>query len=148
VRDLAIGAAAALLLTAAGFATFQLVSDSRPARTGGAEQPTKRRELPLLEDGDMRLRVWVPDPMTPRAGGQRVFFELRTKLGKLLQSETVVVTVQDPSGKATGLIARPRQAQPDQFGFLYDYKTGGTYHVRIFPPETASAFDVPLEVEP
>jgi len=148
VRDLAIGAAAALLLTAAGFAAFQLASDPRPAGTGGAEQPTKRRELPLFEDGDMRLRVWVPEPMHPRAGGQRVFFELRTKLGKLLQSETVVVTVQDPGGKATGLIARPRQAQPDQFGFLYNYKIGGTYRVRIFPPETASAFDVPLEVEP
>jgi serine/threonine protein kinase len=148
VRDIALGAAAALVLTTAGFATFQLVNGSGPARRDGPEQVTKRRELPLLEDGDTRLRVWVPDPMRPRAGGHRVFFELRNKLGQLLRSETVVVTVQDPSGKATGLIARPRQVEPDQFGFLYNYKTGGTYHVRIFPPETASAFDVPIEVEP
>ena len=148
VRDVAIGAAAALLLTAAGFTAFQLVSRAAPPGPGSAEPVTKRRELPLVEDGDMRLRVWVPDPMRLRAGGHRVFFELRNKLGKLLQAETVVVTVQDPAGKATGLIARPRQAEPDQFGFLYDYKTAGTYHVRIFPPETASAFDVPIEVEP
>ena len=61
---------------------------------------------------------------------------------------SAVVTVQDPAGKATGLIARPRQAEPDQFGFHYDYKAPGTYHVRIFPPETASSFDVPIDVEP
>jgi serine/threonine-protein kinase len=148
VRDLAIGAAAALLLTAAGFTAFHLVGGAAPTGDRGAEQVTKRRELPLLEDGDTRLRVWVPDPMRPRAGGHRIFFELRNKLGELLRSETVVVTVQDPGGKATGLIARPRQVEPDQFGFLYNYPAGGTYHVRIFPPETASAFDVPIEVAP
>jgi serine/threonine-protein kinase len=148
VRDVAIGAAAALLLIAAGFTAYQLVSRPAPAGAGSAEPVTKRRELPLLEDGDMRLRVWVPDPMRLRAGGHRVFFQLRNKLGKLLQAETVVVTVQDPAGKATGLIARPRQSEPDQFGFHYAYKTAGTYHVRIFPPETASAFDVPIQVEP
>jgi serine/threonine protein kinase len=149
VRDLAIGAAAALLLTAAGFTAFQLVNrPAAPSGAGSAEQATRRRELPLLEDGDMRLRVWVPDPMRLRAGGHRVFFQLRNKLGKLLQSETVVVTVEDPAGKATGLIARPRQAEPDQFGFHYPYQTPGTYHVRIFPPDTASAFDVPIQVDP
>ena len=109
---------------------------------------TRRRELPLYEDGDTRLRLWAPDPLRPRTGGHRVFFELRNKLGQLIKAENVVVTVQDPSGKATGVIARPRQAEPDQYGFLYDYKTAGTYHVRIFPPETASAFDVPLDVDP
>jgi hypothetical protein len=86
--------------------------------------------------------------MRLRADGHRIFFELRNKLGKILQTETVVVTVQDPAGKATGLIARPRQAEPEQFGFHHPYPTAGTYHVRIFPPETASAFDVPIEVEP
>ena len=151
VRDLAIGAAAALILTAAGFAAFQLVGGTASGGgaaggNGGTEQATKRRELPLFEDGDARLRVWVPDPM--RVRGQRIFFELRNKLGKLMRSETVVVTVQDPSGKASGLIARPRQSEPDQFGFHFDYKIAGTYHVRVFPPETASAFDVPIEVAP
>ncbi len=147
VRDLAIGAVAALLLTAAGFGAFQLAGG--PARAGETAEPaTRRRELPLLEDGDTRLRVWVPDPMRLRPSGHRVFFELRNKLGELLRSETVVVTIQDPNGKATGLIARPRQAEPDQFGFHHAYKLPGTYHVRIFPPETASAFDVPIEVAP
>ncbi len=149
VRDLAIGAAAALLLTAAGFTVFQLAGGGREADgNGSAEQATRRRELPLIEDGDMRLRVWVPDPMRPRAGGHRVFFELRNKLGALFRSETVVVTIQAPDGKATGLIARPRQAEPDQYGFHYNYRAPGTYHVRIFPPETASVFDVPIEVAP
>ncbi|HWU89106.1 MAG TPA: hypothetical protein VN253_17695, partial [Kofleriaceae bacterium] len=108
----------------------------------------KRRELPLVDDGDTRLRLWVPDPLRPRPGGHRVLFELRNKLGQLIRAETVVVTIQDPSGKATGVIARPRQADPDQYSFRYDYQTPGTYHVRIFPPDTASTFDVPLDVEP
>ena len=146
VRDLAIGAGATLVLAAAGLAAFQLVSSSHPAGAGGPEQPTRRRELPLLEDGDARLRIWVPDPM--RARSQRVFFELRNKLGQLFRSETVVVTVEDPAGKATGLIARPRQSQEDQYGFQFNYQAAGTYHVRIFPPETASSFDVPIAVEP
>jgi RNA polymerase subunit RPABC4/transcription elongation factor Spt4 len=147
IRDFATGAAAALLLTAAGFTAYQLAGGAAGGGSnGGAEQPTKRRELPLFEDGDTRLRVWVPDPM--RARGQRVYFELRNKLGQIMRSETVIVTVQDPSGKATGLIARPRQSDPDQLGFHFDYKTAGTYHVRVFPPETASAFDVPIEVTP
>jgi hypothetical protein len=154
MRDLAIGATAALLLVAGGLAALQLaggptafqLAGGRAAADGAAEPPTQRRELPLFEDGDTRLRVWVPDPM--RARGQRVFFELRNKLGQLVRSETVVVTVQDPTGRATGLIARPRQSEPDRFGFRFDYKTAGTYHVRIFPPETASSFDVPINVAP
>lgn len=146
IRDLAIGAAAALVLTAAGLTAFHFAGGAR--QPAAAEQVTKRRELPLLEDGDTRLRVWVPDPMRPRAAGHRVFFELRTKLGKLLPAETIVVTIQDPNGKATGLTARPRQQEPDQFGFHHDFKAPGTYLVRIFPPGTASAFDVPIEVTP
>jgi eukaryotic-like serine/threonine-protein kinase len=147
MRDLALGAAAALVLTGGGVGAFHLAGGS--ARAGEAVEPvTKRRELPLLEDGDTRLRVWVPDPMRLRASGHRVFFELRTKLGELLRSETVVVTIEAPGGKATGVIARPRQVEPDQFGFHHAYKTPGTYHVRIFPPGTASAFDVPIEVAP
>jgi len=148
VRDLAIGAAAALLLTAAGFTAYQLASRPAPKGAGSAEPITKRRELPLIEDGDTRLRVWVPDPLRLRAGGHRIFFQLRNKLGKLLPAESVVVTVEDPAGKATGIIARPRQAEPDQFGFHYPFQTAGTYRVRIFPPETESAFDVPIEVDP
>jgi len=150
VRDLAIGAAAALVLAAAGFTAIRLASGTSPAENGGGatETVTKRRELPLYEDGDTRLRLWVPDPLRPRAGGHRVVFELRNKLGQIIKAENVVVTVQDPSGKATGVIARPRQAEPDQYSFRYDYKTAGTYHVRFFPPETASSFDVPLDVEP
>jgi serine/threonine-protein kinase len=148
IRDLAIGAAAALVLAGAGYAAVQLAGGGAPAESGGGgEAAVKRRELPLVDDGDTRLRLWVPDPLRTRAGGQRVFFELRNKLGQLIHAENVVVTIQDPSGKATGVIARPRQNDPSQYGFRYDYKTPGTYHVRIFPPETASTFDVPLDVE-
>lgn len=148
VRDLALGAVAALALTAAGFTAYRLATGASAANPSAAEPATKRRELPLVEDGDTRLRVWVPDPMRLRSGGHRVFFELRSKLGALMRAETVVVTVTEPGGKATGLIARPRQAEPDQFGFHHDYKTAGTYHVRIFPPGTASSFDVPIDVAP
>lgn len=149
-RYFAVGAATALALTAAGVGAARLLDKSGggPADGAATEPATKRRELPLYEDGDTRLRVWVPDPMRLRGGGHRVFFELRNKLGQLMRAETVVVTIEDPNRKATGVIARPRQAEPNQFGFHYTYPVAGTYHLRIFPPETASVFDVSIDVEP
>ena len=69
-----------------------------------------RRELPLFEDGDTRLRVWVPDPM--RARGQRVYFELRNKLGQLMRSETVVVTVSGTSRALPGTDAGSVKVTP------------------------------------
>jgi hypothetical protein len=49
-----------------------------------------------------------------------------------------VVTIENPDGKATGVIARPRSADPNQYGFGYLYEKPGIYKVRIFPPETTS----------
>ena len=108
---------------------------------------TKRREI-FRDDGETRLRVFVPDPMRVKKGGQRVFLELRNKLGQKLEADQVIVTIQDTTGKPTGVIARPRQADPSQYSFFFDYQLAGTYHVRIFPPETTSSFDVDIDVAP
>jgi hypothetical protein len=113
----------------------------------GAGSSQKRREI-FRDDGETRLRVFVPDPMRIKKGGHRVYLELRNKLGQRLEAEQVIVTIQDPNGKPTGVTARPRQADATQYSFFYDYQLAGTYHVRIFPPETSSSFDVEIDVAP
>jgi hypothetical protein len=113
----------------------------------GSDTPTPRREI-FRDDGSLRLRAWIPDPLQP--GQRRLWIELRNKLGALIKSNELVVIVEDPQGNATGGIARPRSSNPEQFAFLFDFKAPGTYQVRIFPPETAarssSTFAIPVEV--
>ena len=49
------------------------------------------------------------------------------------------------------MTAYRRHDNPDQFGFGYDYRQPGTYHLRVFPPEAVaqspSTFQIPLEVK-
>ena len=93
-----------------------------------SQQPTK----PIFrDDGEMRLRLWVPDPFY--VGKARMRIELRNKLGAQIVTETLLVTVEDPAGTAIAIKARPRQEDETQFGFAFEPKIPGTYHVRIFP---------------
>jgi serine/threonine protein kinase len=146
-RDIAIGALAAALLGGGVVGGARLLERSPPAEPA-PEPGTRRRELPLLEEGDTRLRVWIPDPMRIRASGHRVFFELRNKLGAILRAETIVVTVEDPAGKATGVLARPRRADPHQLSFHHPFSLPGAYRVRVFPGETPSDFSFRIDVAP
>jgi hypothetical protein len=78
-----------------------------------------------------------------------VWIELYNKLGGRIVAETLIVTVEDPEQRALGITARPRQDNPEQFGFAYDFKQAGTYHLRVFPPSDArsqSTFDIELVV--
>ncbi len=148
-RWLAFGAAGALALAAAGFVAFGMsrgnAATDDEIRPGSA---IKLREI-FRDDGETRLRVWVPDPLV--VGDARVYVELRNKLGAPIIGDQLIVTIEDPEHHASGITARPRQKVPDQFGFSLQLKTSGTYHLRIFPPEdvarSPSTFDVELEVK-
>jgi serine/threonine protein kinase len=143
-RWLFAGAVIASVLAVAGFATFNLTRASNSdADTGGAVQ---RYEV-FRDDGDTRMRLFVPETM--KAGRQsRMRLELRNKLGAYIVADQVVVTIEDPQGKATGLIARPRSSDPNQYGFAQKFALPGVYKIRIFPPETQSTFTVDVTVEP
>ena len=148
-RWMASGAVLAFALSIGGLLIARWVAG--PEVTAQAfderETPTSRREI-FRDDGSLRLRAWVPDPF--QIGPRRIWIELRNKLGALITADDLVVIVEDPEGKATGGVARPRSSNPDQFSFFFDFKTPGTYQIRIFPPETAArsstTFAIPVDV--
>ncbi|MEO8703494.1 MAG: serine/threonine-protein kinase [Kofleriaceae bacterium] len=150
-RWLALGAVLALVLSAGAFVIVRLVdtSDSRASGIEDREPAAEvQRRLIFRDDGETRLRVWVPEPFV--VGRQRLRIELRNKLGAPILAEQLIVTMEDPEHRALGITARPRQDSPEQFGLSYDYKQPGTYILRVFPPEDAarspSTFDVDLAV--
>jgi serine/threonine protein kinase len=147
VRWMALGAAGAL---AVAFAAFMLLrSGGTSASSIDDTEPTQVKRTAILQDrGDLRLRVYVPDPFA--AGRGRLHLEIRNKLGAPVTAETIIITVENPDGRALAVTARPRQDNPEQFTFAFDFKTPGTYHLRVFPPEDATGstttFDVALNV--
>ncbi|MDQ3334536.1 MAG: serine/threonine protein kinase [Myxococcota bacterium] len=142
-RWLAAGAVIASVVAVAGFAALRLTKTSSAQERDPTDE-IKRIEI-FRDDGETRLRVWVPELM--RAGrSHRLHIELRNKLGAFLIADQVIVTIENPDGKATGVIARPRNADPDQFGVGYLFEKPGVYKVRIFPPETTSTFAVDVPV--
>lgn len=143
LRWLFAGVVIASVLAVAGFATFNLTkaSNAQDSDPGGG---VKRYEV-FRDDGETRLRLFVPEVM--KAGRQhRMRVELRNKLGAVVVADQVVVTIEDPQGKATGLIARPRSSDPNQYGFAQRFPQPGVYKIRIFPPETQSTFTVEVTV--
>ena len=141
-RWLFAGVVIASVLGVAGFATLKLTKTPDADREPAGE--VKRVEI-FRDDGETRLRVWVPEVMV--AGRtHRLRLELRNKLGALLLADQVVVTIEHPDGKATGVIARPRNADPNQFGFGHMFDQPGLYKIRIFPPETTSTFVIEVPV--
>jgi serine/threonine protein kinase len=160
-RWVAFGAVGALALSTAGFAALHFtgnrgasVSDAAAGASDDDSHDTTtkivKRSVTFRDDGETRLRVWVPDPLP--IGNSRLFLELRNKLGAPIVAEQMIVTIEDPDHKAVAATARPRSSKPEEFGFSHDFKTFGTYHLRVFPPEDAarspSTFDVELEVAP
>jgi serine/threonine-protein kinase len=145
-RWMLAGAAIAALLATGVFVIFNYTRTSRAEEREPSGAEVKRIEI-FRDDGETRLRVWVPETM--RAGrSHRLRIELRNKLGEYLKSDQVVVTVEAPDGKATGVIARPRSADPNQYGFPHLYDKPGIYKIRIFPPETTSTFSIDVPVIP
>jgi serine/threonine protein kinase len=142
-RWMAAGVVIATVVGVAGFATLRFTrTSSAEDREPGGE--VKRVEI-FRDDGESRLRVWVPELM--RAGrSHRLRIELRNKLGAYLIADQIIVTIENPDGKATGVIARPRSSDPNQYGFGYRFEKPGVYKVRIFPPETTSTFTIDVPV--
>ncbi len=145
-RYLFAGVALALVVGAAGFATVRLagIGGTAEAREPAAGGGVKRTEV-FRDDGQTRLRAWIPETMV--AGREYwLRLELRNKLGTLLVADQVVVTIETPDGKATGVIARPRSSDPNQYSLGYRFDKPGAYKIRIFPPETTSTFTLDLAV--
>ncbi len=144
LRWLALGALGSFALTAVGVAALRHFDDPGSAADVSAG---KRREI-FRDDGETRLRVWVPDPLV--AGESRFHIELRNKLGAPIVGEQLLVTIEDPLHQAVGITARPRQKKPDQFEFSHEFELPGTYRLRVFPPENVarspSTFEIELDV--
>ncbi|HEU0037398.1 MAG TPA: protein kinase [Kofleriaceae bacterium] len=131
----ALGAASALAIATVAFFVLGLGAHGSERIADDGARPVKRVAL-FTDAGDTRLRVWVPDPLVP--GRARVWIDLRNKLGAPISAEHIIVTVEDPDHQATGITARPRQDDPEQYGFAYDFKKPGSYMLRVFPPEDAA----------
>jgi serine/threonine protein kinase len=145
VRWLFAGVVIAAVIGAAGFAALRLTTASSAQDTEPSSGGEIKRVEMFRDDGETRLRVWVPEVM--RAGrSHRIRLELRNKLGTHLTAEHVVVTIEAPDGKATGVIARPRSADPNQYAFPHLYDKPGTYKLRVFPPQTESTFVLEVPV--
>ena len=147
-RWIALGAVGAFALCGAGFAVLRLTVASNASSIDDRDGAEIGRRAIFRDDGETRLRVWVPEPFA--IGRQRLRIELRNKLGEPIVADQLIVTIEDPDHHAIGITARPRQDNAEQFGLSYDYKTAGTYRLRVFPPEDAarspSTFDVELAV--
>jgi serine/threonine-protein kinase len=143
-RWLLAGAVIAGVVAVAGFAALRLTKTSSAEREREPNGEVKRVEI-FRDDGQTRVRVWVPEVMAS-GRSHRLRIELRNKLGTLLLAEQVVVTIEHPDGKATGVIARPRSADPNQYGLVHRFDEPGVYKIRIFPPESTSTFVIEVPV--
>lgn len=157
-RFVAIGALATALVAAAGFATYRYTG-SPAAIANGPDAPdpdptdstepsafTGRRTV-ISDDGEMTQRTTLYDPIV--AGTRvRTSFELWNALGAPIEATNLVLTIEGPDGKATGVNAKPSRRTKGKFAFHHIFATPGRYVLRVFPPEAHSVFTVELEVAP
>ncbi len=158
-RFVAIGALAMLLVGTAGFAVYRLTG-SHAALAGGADagdvdtEPTDAtepsaftgRRTVISDDGEMTQRTTLYDPIV--AGTRvRTSFELWNAIGAPIEATNLVVTIEGPDGKATGVSAKPSKRTKGKFAFHHIFATPGHYVLRVFPPEAHSVFTVDLDVE-
>ncbi|MGE5185249.1 MAG: protein kinase domain-containing protein [Acidobacteriota bacterium] len=155
-RWLVASGAVAILLAGAGFGAFVIGHDRSASAGASHEEPTDqpdgpthpgagRREV-FRDDGELVLRVLVPDPI--RAGKPiRPHLEVKNKLGQPVIADSIVVTITDPHGAAKGLTAHPHGDESGHYDFHYAFPQPGTYLMRVFPPSIDTAFEVPIEVK-
>ncbi len=157
-RFVAMGALAMLLVGAAGIAVYRATT-SQPAIAGpddardfdetGDTDPSPFTGLRTIisDDGEMTQRTTLYDPIV--AGTRaRTTFELWNAIGAPIAAENLIVTIEGPDGKATGVSARPSKRSQGKFAFQHIFPTPGNYVLRVFPPEAHSVFTVDLEVVP
>ena len=142
-RYLALGALAALVVAGAVFAVYVRTRPEPP-------DPVTRREVFLDNGTEMRLRLFVPDPLVhSTTRDSRIFLELRNKLGEVEASdEDLIVSVTHPDGKIVSLEARRRSssANRDQYGFGYRFETPGSYTIQITPSAASTTFATKVDV--
>ena len=101
----------------------------------------------VFDDGELTARVTLPERVV--AGAHiRTEIEMWNALGAPLERKILVITIEDPQGKATGVNAERLAGAPGRFGFGHVFPTAGLYLVRVFPPESMTVFTIELDVEP
>jgi serine/threonine protein kinase len=142
-RYLALGALAALVVAASAFAVYVKTRPDVPDRV-------PRREVFLDNGTEMRLRLFVPDPLVhSTTRDSRIYLELQTKLGQVVASdEDLIISVSHPDGKIVSLEARRRTSSEnrDQYGFGYRFETPGSYTIQVLPSAASSTFSTKLDV--
>ncbi len=94
----------------------------------------------------MTQRTTLYDPIV--AGTRaRTTFELWNAIGAPIEATNLVVTIEGPDGKATGVSAKPSRRTKGKFAFQHIFPAPGHYVLRVFPPEAHSVFTVELDVE-
>ncbi|MBX3158220.1 MAG: serine/threonine protein kinase [Deltaproteobacteria bacterium] len=151
-----LGAVIGLAVAVAGVGAFRLIrskpSTAAPAAASGADlsdaDNNHAKETPkvLQDGGEVRLKAWWRDDQIVAGKQGRLHLDLRNKLGAPIGAEQLIVTIEDPTGKATGTAARPRRNVPDQYNLTVKFTDPGRYVVHIFPPETDTSFDFTLDV--
>jgi serine/threonine protein kinase len=159
-RFVAIGAMAMLFVSVAAFAVYRYTG-SHGAIAGGADagdvdseptdstapSPFTGRRTVISDDGEMTQRTTLYDPIVT---GTRIrtTFELWNAIGAPIEAQNLVVTIEGPDGKATGVSAKPSKRTKGKFAFHHIFATPGHYVLRVFPPEAHSVFTVDLDVQP
>jgi serine/threonine protein kinase len=135
------GAVTVAALAAAGFGVLHFGESA--SRADAADAPVAHRRDIALDDGELLVRVVVPDPIV--SGREvRPHLEIKNKLGQPVTANEVVVTIADAKG-ATGLNAQPRH-KPGHYTLSYTFPAPGHYVLRVFPPSVDSVFELPLDV--
>jgi serine/threonine protein kinase len=146
-RLLLTTAVALAALAAAGFVVLHHTdSSAEPADSpdGPVDPHGAHRKEIALDDGELLIRVLVPDPIV--AGHDiRPHLEIKNKLGQPVTANEVVVTMADAKG-ATGVSARPHGNHAGHYAFEYRFPAAGHYVMRVFPPSVDSVFELPLDV--
>ena len=112
-----------------------------------APSPFTGRRTVISDDGEMTQRTTLYDPIVARTR-VRTTFELWNALGAPIEAQNLIVTIEGPDGKATGVSARPSKRTKGKFAFHHVFAAPGHYVLRVFPPEAHSVFTVDLDVEP
>jgi serine/threonine-protein kinase len=119
---------------------------AEPAEDVGSGSGVIGRKTIISDDGEMSARTTIYDPIIAGINA-RTQIELWNAIGAPVESPELVVTVEDPQGKATGTTARASRDTKGRYGFSHVFPAPGHYVIRIFPPEAPTVFTLDVDVE-
>jgi serine/threonine protein kinase len=153
-RYLSLGALGALALAGAGFAAYKIVSpdvaasadnNDRGDDTASAPDPNEPVKL-LLDDVDARLKVWWRDNSLVAKKPIRFRFEVRNKLGNVIRTDQLIVTLEDPNKHSSGFPAYQGRRNPDTYSARITFPMSGVYNLRVMVPESNATFDFAVRI--